>query len=189
MRIIAGNNRGAILTKLGALNTRPTAGRVRESLFNILDGGRFGRAITGARVIDALAGTGALGIEALSRGAATACFIEKNYDALRVLRTNIDKLDMQGCSTIIAGDAVSLSHWSYPPATIMFADAPYNSGAGQASAIAIHSIGGLARQAVVIIETHKSETLDHKLLSAASMMHNETRTYGKAALHFITYNG
>ena len=86
MRIIAGSRRGAKLTKLDAANTRPTADRVRESLFNILDGGRFGRALTGAVVIDAFAGTGALGLEALSRGAVSACFIEQTAEALAVLR-------------------------------------------------------------------------------------------------------
>ena len=72
MRIIAGSRRGTKLTKLDAANTRPTADRVRESLFNILDAGRFRRILDGAVVIDAFAGTGALGLEALSRGAASA---------------------------------------------------------------------------------------------------------------------
>ena len=94
MRIIAGSRRGAKLTKLDAVNTRPTADRVRESLFNILDSAKFGRALQGAFVIDAFAGTGALGLEALSRGAASAYFIEQSANALLVLRANVKKLDM-----------------------------------------------------------------------------------------------
>jgi 16S rRNA G966 N2-methylase RsmD len=78
MRIIAGSRRGTKLTKLDAANTRPTADRVRESLFNILDAGRFRRILDGAVVIDAFAGTGALGLEALSRGAESAYFIEQD---------------------------------------------------------------------------------------------------------------
>ena len=118
MRIIAGSRRGAKLTKLDAVNTRPTADRVRESLFNILDSGRFGRALHGAVVIDAFAGTGALGLEALSRGATSACFIEQSAVALLVLRANLKKLDMLRHSQIIAGDATSLLHWQHAPATI-----------------------------------------------------------------------
>ena len=127
----SGSRRGAKLTKLDAVNTRPTADRVRESLFNILDSGRFGRALHEAVVIDAFAGTGALGLEALSRGATSACFIEQSADALLVLRANVKKLDMHRRSQIITGDATSLLHWQHAPATILFADAPYHTGGGQ----------------------------------------------------------
>ena len=92
MRIIAGSRRGAILTKLDAVKTRPTADRVRESLFNILQAGRFQGFLTNSQVIDVFAGTGALGLEAISRGAAFASFIENDAAALAVLRANIAKL-------------------------------------------------------------------------------------------------
>ena len=189
MRIIAGSRRSAKLTKLDAGNTRPTTDRVRESLFNVLDGRRFGRSLHGAVVIDAFAGTGALGLEALSRGATSACFIEQSADALLVLRANIKKLDMQSVSQIIAGDATSLLHWPHAPATILFADAPYHTGGGQKTAITLQSLGGLMADAIVILETHKSETIDHKQLAAALLTHNETRIYGKAALHFFRASG
>ena len=188
MRIIAGSRRGAKLTKLDAANTRPTADRVRESLFNTLDGGRFGRALTGAVVIDAFAGTGALGLEALSRGAASACFIEQTAEALAVLRANIKKLDMHDRCQIIAGNATSLSHWPHAQATMLFADAPYHSGGGQQTALTLQSLGGLAAGAILILETHKSETIDQSQLAAALLTHDETRIYGKAALHFFTYS-
>ena len=189
MRIIAGSRRGAKLTKLDAVKTRPTADRVRESLFNILDSRRFGRTLHGAVVIDTFAGTGALGLEALSRGAASAFFIERSTDALLALRANIKKLDMHGHSRIIAGDATSLLHWPYTPATILFADAPYHTGGGQKTAITLQSLGGLAADAIVILETHKSETIDHDQLAAAFLSHDETRIYGKAALHFFRASG
>ena len=188
MRIIAGSRRGAKLTKLDAANTRPTANRVRESLFNILDAGRFRQIVNGAVVIDAFAGTGALGLEALSRGAESAYFIEQDPSALRVLRANIQKLDMQSRSQIIAGNASILSHWPYPPATLLFADAPYHSGTGQLAARTIQSLGGLAQDAMVVIETHKSETIDAAQLAAGFITHDDSRIYGKAALHFYTHN-
>ena len=84
MRIIAGRHRGTKLAEPAGASTRPTADRVRESLFNILAGGRFGEAVIDARVIDAFAGTGALGLEALSRGAAHASFIERDPGALKL---------------------------------------------------------------------------------------------------------
>ena len=189
MRIIAGSRRGAKLTKLDAVNTRPTADRVRESLFNILDSGRFGQALHGAVVIDAFAGTGALGLEALSRGATSACFIEQSADALLVLRANVKKLDMHRHSQIIVGNATSLTHWPYPPATMLFSDAPYHSGGGQQTALTLQSLGGLAAGAIIILETHKSETIDHDQLATAFLTHDETRIYGKAALHFFRASG
>jgi 16S rRNA (guanine966-N2)-methyltransferase len=189
MRIIAGSRRGAKLTKLDAVNIRPTADRVRESLFNILDSGKFGLALQGALVIDAFAGTGALGLEALSRGAASAYFIEQSADALLVLRANVKKLDMHSHSQIIAGDATSLTHWQHAPATILFADAPYHTGGGQKTAISLQSLGGLAAGAIVILETHKSETIDHGQLAAAFLTLDDTRIYGKTALHFFRTSG
>ncbi len=185
MRIISGSRRGAKLTKLDALNTRPTPDRVRESLFSILDSGRFGWALHHAVVIDAFAGTGALGLEALSRGATSACFIEQSADALLVLRANIKKLDMHSQSQIIAGDATSLMQWPHAPANILFADAPYHTGGGQKTAITLQLLGGLAANAIAILETHKSETIDYEQLAAAFLTHYETRIYGKVALHFF----
>ena len=189
MRIIAGSRRGAKLTKLDAVDTRPTPDRVRESLFNILDGGRFGWALHRAVVIDAFAGTGALGLEALSRGATSACFIEQSADALLVLRANIKKLDMRSHSQIIVGDATSLLHWPHAPASILFADAPYHTGGGQKTAINLQLLGGLVTDAIVILETHKSETINYDQLAAAFLTHDETRIYGKAALHFFRASG
>ena len=189
MRVIAGSRRGAKLTKLDAVDTRPTTDRVRESLFNILDSERFGRALHRAVVIDAFAGTGALGLEALSRGATSACFIEQSADALLVLRANIKKLDMHSHSKIIAADATRLLHWSHAPATILFADAPYHTGGGEKTAITLQSLGGLVADAIVVLETHKSETISHDQLAAACLTHDETRIYGKAALHFFRAGG
>ena len=189
MRIIAGSRRGAKLAKLDAANTRPTAGRVRESLFDILDGGRFGRALQGASVMDAFAGTGALGLEALSRGATSAFFIEQSTDALLVLRANIKKLDMHSQSHVIASDATSLLHWPHARASILIADAPYHTGGGQKTAITLQELGGLAAGAIVILETPKSETINLDKLATAFLTFDETRVYGKAALHFFRANG
>ena len=188
MRIIAGSRRGAILTKLDAVNTRPTADRVRESLFNILQGGRFHRLLTDCHVIDLFAGTGALGLEAVSRGAAFASFVENNGDALAVLRANIAKLRFQSSTAVLAVDALSLLHWQGAPAQLVFADAPYQSGAGLAAVTALARIGALANGAVIVLETGKTETLEIADISTPAFTVIEARNYGKTMLHFLTYH-
>ena len=187
MRIIAGSRRGAILTKLDAVNTRPTADRVRESLFNILQGGGFGQLLTDCHVIDLFAGTGALGLEAVSRGAAFASFVENNGDALAVLRANINKLRFQSSTAVLAFDALSLSHWQGKQAQLVFADAPYQSGVGLVAVTALARIGALANGAVIVLETGKTESLDITNGSTPAFTMVEARTYGKAMLHSLTY--
>ena len=187
MRIIAGSRRGAILTKLDAVNTRPTADRVRESLFNILQGGRFGRLLAYSHVIDLFAGTGALGLEAISRGAAFVTFIENNGDALAVLRANIAKLRFQSLTAVMAVDAGSLVHWRGAPSQLVIADAPYQSGAGLVAVTSLSRIGALADGAVIVLETGKTETLNIERVGTPALTMIETRSYGKATLHFLTY--
>ena len=187
MRIIAGSRRGATLTKMDAVNTRPTADRVRESLFNILQGGRFGRLLTNCHVIDLFAGTGALGLEAISRGAAFASFIENDDAALAVLRANIAKLRFQSLAAVLAVDAVSLVDWRSTPAQLVFADAPYRSGAGLVAVNTLSRIGALANGAVIVLETGKTETLDITDISTSAFTIIEARGYGKTMLHFLSY--
>lgn len=187
MRIIAGSRRGAILTKLDSINTRPTSDRVRESLFNILQGGRFGRLLADCHVIDLFAGTGAVGLEAVSRGAAFANFVENNEAALTVLRANIAKLRFQSSTAVIAVDAMSLQLWQGAPAKLVFADAPYKSRGGPVAATALARIGALADGAVIVIETSKDERLDIQAGSVPYFTIIDARSYGKAMLHFLAY--
>ena len=189
MRIIAGSRRGAALTKLDAVNTRPTADRVRESLFNILQGGRFSRLLEDCNVIDLFAGTGALGLEALSRGAAFASFVENDSNALAVLRANIAKLRFQSSTAVMAVDALSLLHWRGAPAQLVFADAPYQSGDGVIAVTALANIGALADGAIIVVETGKSETLYIANGGTSPYTMIEARSYGKAMLHILTYQG
>jgi len=186
MRIIAGSRRGAALTKLDAVKTRPTADRVRESLFNILQAGRFRGILADSQVIDVFAGTGALGLEAISRGAAFASFIENDASALAVLRANIAKLRFQSSAAVLAADATKLVHWRHAPASVVFADAPYQTEGGLVAINALAKIGALGDAAVVIIETEKTETVDSSSL-ATGLTPIDERNYGKALLHFLTY--
>ena len=189
MRIIAGRHRGTKLAQPAGADTRPTGDRVRESLFNILEGGRFGDVLAGATVIDAFAGTGALGLEALSRGSHHTTFIERDRDALAVLRANITRLDRAADSRVIAGDALSIASWRGLPASLMFADAPYGSGDGLAAALRLADIGALAAGALVILETEKSEQPDPELMAAGRLSPLDDRRYGRARLHFLKVSG
>ena len=187
MRIIAGRHRGTKLTELVGASTRPTADRVRENLFNILAGGRYGDVIANAAIIDGFAGTGALGLEALSRGASFCSFLEREHAALEVLRRNIDRLDRTGDTAVIAGDALALASWRGQPANLLIADAPYGSGGGQALAIRLAGIGALAPDALAVIETGQEENLDEDVLAEAGFGIEDSRRYGRSRLHFLTY--
>jgi len=189
MRIIAGRHRGTKLAQPAGADTRPTGDRVRESLFNILEGGRFGDVLAGAIIIDAFAGTGALGLEALSRGGIYTTFIERDQAALSVLRANIARLDRTKDSRIIAGDAMSVTSWKGMPASLLFADAPYGSGGGLATAVRLANIGALASGALIILETEKSEQPDPDQMAAGGLSPVDDRRYGRARLHFLQVAG
>jgi 16S rRNA (guanine966-N2)-methyltransferase len=118
MRIIAGEFRSRKLKSLPGLETRPTPDRLRESLFNIL-----APRIEDAVFVDAYAGTGAVGIEALSRGARKAVFLERSRSALEILHENLRALDLEARSQVVLGRvAMLLAHY---PADIVFLDPPY----------------------------------------------------------------
>src|SRR5690606_41899371 len=108
MRIVAGRHRGARLEAPPGDATRPTSDRARQALFDTLTGGRFDIDLNEAVVLDLFAGTGALGLEALSRGAARAVFVEKDRTALAVLNRNIAHLKAGACTLVLAQDATRL---------------------------------------------------------------------------------
>jgi 16S rRNA (guanine966-N2)-methyltransferase len=124
MRVIAGEFRSRRLKSIAGLATRPTPDRLRETLFDIL-----APRIEGALFLDAYAGTGAVGIEALSRGARHVFFLERSRGAIEVIRENLASLDLEARATVVTGPVLlTLSHY---PADIVFADPPYEqSGAG-----------------------------------------------------------
>lgn len=155
MRIIAGKHRGTHLSEVGkgdeAAHLRPTSDRVRESLFNVLEGGRFGRPLQNARVLDLFAGSGALGLEALSRGAAHATFVENGKAGQRLIAQNIAKLGCAGDCTVLKTDATRL-----PPAptacSLIFLDPPYGKGLGQLALGAAMAQGWIASGALIVWE-------------------------------------
>lgn len=183
--IIAGSRRGTKLSPLAGKAVRPTAQRTRAALFNILSGGRYAVRLEGAVVLDMFAGTGALGLEALSRGAGTAIFAEQDRAALAVLRRNIARLDFAAQCRVIAGAAEKLPPWEGPPADILLMDAPYDQGLTTAGLAAARQAGALHQASLIMAETRKSEELD----LPAGFQLAERRLYGMAALHILSLTG
>ena len=183
MHIIAGRARGTKLTSPEGRHVRPTGQRTREALFNLLAGGRFAPQIEQAQIIDACAGTGALGLEAISRGAAEAVFIEADRDALSCLRKNIERLRVAEQSQIVVSKVQAITSWAHKACDILLIDAPYNQGITEAGITALATAGALEEGALIVAATHKSETLT--LPDAFVMAYR--RTYGIAALHLMNY--
>jgi 16S rRNA (guanine966-N2)-methyltransferase len=161
LRIVAGRHRGRRLAAPEGLATRPTAERVRQALFDMLWHAPWaGReAVENTRVLDAFAGTGALGLEALSRAAARAVFIEPDRAALRALRANIVTLGEQDRARVIAGDATRPPP-ADAPCSLVFLDPPYGQALVPRAFAALGAAGWIAPGALVVAEIGKAETLD-----------------------------
>ena len=153
MRIIAGAHRGVALASVGkgdaGAHLRPTTDRVRESLFNVLSNHDV---IEGARVLDLFAGTGALGLEALSRGAAFAAFVDDGRVAQRLIGQNIAKLRLRDQTEVIRRDARKLPGRTGAPFDLMFLDPPYRMGFGAKAVASAIDGGWLARKAFIVWE-------------------------------------
>ena len=152
MRIVGGRLGGRTLAAPKSQNVRPTGDRLRESLFNIL-AHRYDDPITGARVLDLLAGTGALGLEAMSRGSAFALLIDDGAEARALIRQNVEALGLGGVTRIFRRDATKLGA-VHPnePFGLVFLDPPYRKGLAEKSLASLRDGGWLAPDALVIVE-------------------------------------
>ncbi|KIN74117.1 16S rRNA (guanine(966)-N(2))-methyltransferase RsmD [Sulfitobacter guttiformis] len=153
MRIIAGTYRGTVLAEVGEGDTeahlRPTSDRVRESLFSMLT---HLDVIRGARVLDLFAGTGALALEALSRGASKAILVESGRVGQKLIAQNIEKVRAGGNATLMRNDATQLGAWIAAPFDLVFLDPPYGKGMGQQALLAARAGGWLVKGALVVWE-------------------------------------
>lgn len=183
MRIIAGTWRGRPLAAVGkgdaGAHLRPTTDRVRESLFSMLAGGRFGDPITEARVLDLFAGTGALGFEALSRGAAGAVFVDDGRTAQGLIRQNIAKLDAAAQSKIISRNATRLGPNPGKPFTLVFCDPPYSKGLGEKALATARDGGWIAPGALIVWE----ESADITPPDGLALL--DARRYGDTHIHIL----
>jgi 16S rRNA (guanine966-N2)-methyltransferase len=158
MRIVAGECRGRVLVAPPGQGTRPTADRVRQALFDMLMHAEWGgrAAVEDAVVLDVFAGTGALGLEALSRGAAFALFIENDAAALRALRTNVATCRAEGQVQIVAGDVFRVTKGR--AASLVFLDPPYGENFVPRAIGRLREVGRIAPGALIIAETGREET-------------------------------
>jgi 16S rRNA (guanine966-N2)-methyltransferase len=173
MRVVGGTLRGRALAAPQSNAIRPTADRLRESVFNIL-AHAYGGPVTGARVLDLFAGTGALGIEALSRGAAFALFIDERAEARALLRENVTALGLGGTSRIFRRDATRLGP-AHPlePFTLAFLDPPYGQGLAEKALASARDGGWLAPDALVVVE----EAAKARFAAPAGFSETERRSY------------
>jgi 16S rRNA (guanine966-N2)-methyltransferase len=184
MRIIGGVNRGRRLTAPRGLKTRPTAERVREALFDIV-----GPAVAGTRVLDLYAGTGAVGIEALSRGAVRAVFVESDRVALRALRRNLGELAIgRERGRIVVGDAASVlaTLGGEAPFDLVFLDPPYAASASPRALGGIVAANLLAPAARVVVQ-HLTKTAVP--CPTGLVVDRLPRRFGETALTFFRPEG
>jgi 16S rRNA (guanine966-N2)-methyltransferase len=183
MRIVGGSHRGRRLVAPPGETVRPTSDRVREGLFNILSHGGFaaeGIPFAAAAVLDAFAGTGAFGLEALSRGAAEAVFIENDRDALAAMRRNIAALGETARSRVIARDATRPPRATVSCA-VAFLDPPYKSGVAAPALTALAAAGWLSPDALAVAEIGARE----EFLPPDGFALLDERVYGAARLVFL----
>jgi 16S rRNA (guanine966-N2)-methyltransferase len=183
LRIVGGSHRGRRLVAPPGEAVRPTSDRAREALFNILSHGNFaasGLPFADRPVLDAFAGTGALGLEALSRGASAAVFIEREREALAALRRNIGALGEEDRAQIVAGDATRPPRAAFACA-VAFLDPPYRSGLAAPAVAALAAAGWLTPDALIVIEVAAREELP----ATAGFTLMDERTYGAARLVFL----
>ena len=200
LRIIGGEFRGKRLSSFRGVDLRPTTDRIRESIFDILS-----HQLPGSIVLDLFAGTGALGLEALSRGATFGVFVDQNKKALSVIERNIRSLDIgtqtkmirwnignnlnfirrvqRESSRLSPGDSDEADRWIF---SLVFIDPPYNRQLVGQTLRHLHSSGSLAKGAVVVVEHSPSESIPEDAVGFTIL---DQREYGQAEISFLNYVG
>jgi len=180
LRVVGGELRGRPLAAPRSDAIRPTTDRTREAVFNIISHSQSVR-LEGARVLDLFAGTGALGIEALSRGAAHCLFIEESAEGRGLIRTNVEAMGLQGRTKIFRRDATALGETgTIQPFDIVFADPPYGKGLGERALASALSGGWLRQQAFVMVE----EASGSPFQPPAGLKLVQRRDYGDTTVTF-----
>jgi 16S rRNA (guanine966-N2)-methyltransferase len=185
MRIVAGSLKGRLLRSPEGPAIRPTSDRLRESLFNVL-AHRYGDPIQDARVIDLFAGTGALGLEALSRGAAFALFVDDDFEARALLRANIDQLALGGRTKIFRRNATKLGAApAGEPFSVAFLDPPYRMSLAEDALISLRDGAWLKPGGLAVVE----EAVASILNVPAGFAVLETRRYGDTQIVILRATG
>ena len=181
LRIIAGKHGGRRIATPAGDFARPTSERVREALFSILESRR---ALADARVLDACAGSGALGLEALSRGAAHVTFFDTSRRALKVIADNIATLAEESATDVRQVDVTNPPQ-AVAACTLVFLDAPYRSDVAERALPALLAAGWLADGALVVVESERGA----ELTLPAGFRDAVCRAYGSTELLFVEFEG
>jgi 16S rRNA (guanine966-N2)-methyltransferase len=182
MRIVAGKFRGKQLLSPEDESIRPTADRVRESIFNIL-ASRLGPSFDGLRVLDLFAGTGAMGLEALSRGAASVVFVDTGAEARGLIRDHIEAFGAGGIAKLLRRDATALGDaGTMGPVDLVFLDPPYGRGLGEQALASLRDGGWLKPDTLLVLE----ESNNAAIMLPPGFALDDRREYGAAAVHIIT---
>jgi len=178
MRIVGGSLGGRVLRAPAGRATRPTSEKVREAVFNILGG-----VVDGARVLDLFAGSGALGIEALSRGAAHVTFVDSGREAVKVLTANLAELGLADRALVVAGDVLRVvARPPEAPWRLVFVDPPYASDLATRAVAALPS-ASLLPDAQIVIEHDRRHVPPDAL---GSLLRRDLRRYGDTQVSFYT---
>jgi 16S rRNA (guanine966-N2)-methyltransferase len=182
MRIVAGKFRGKHLDSPADGSIRPTADRVREAVFNIL-AGRLGPGLDGRRVLDLFAGTGAMGLEALSRGAAPVVFVDSGAEARGLIRDHIEAFGAGGVAKHLRRDATALGPaGTMGPVDLVFLDPPYGQGLGERALVSLRDGGWLQPETILVLE----EAAEATLALPPGFALDDRRTYGATAVAFLS---
>jgi 16S rRNA (guanine966-N2)-methyltransferase len=180
MRVVGGRLRGRALVAPASRDIRPTSDRLRESLFDVLTH-RYPDRLEGARVVDLFAGSGALGVEALSRGAAFALFVDNSAEARALLRANVEALALGGVTRIFRADATQLGRApAGPPFDLAFLDPPYNQNLASPALAALITGGWLAPGGLAVVEEH----VRAEIAAPEALTLLDERIYGDTKLAF-----
>ncbi|MBT1155052.1 16S rRNA (guanine(966)-N(2))-methyltransferase RsmD [Aminobacter anthyllidis] len=181
MRVVGGELRGRPLATPRDNAIRPTTDRTREAVFNML-AHRFADRLEGARVLDLFAGTGALGIEALSRGAPYCVFIEESAEGRGLIRTNVESFGLTGRTKIFRRDATGLGDaGTLGPFGLVFADPPYGKGLGEKALRSARAGGWLAPGALCVVEEAAAAAFE----PGPGFSIVDERSYGETVIRFI----
>jgi len=187
VRIIGGEHKGRNLVGLGkgdpTAHLRPTSVRVRESIFNLIIGGRFGNKLANCNILDLFAGTGALGLEAISRGAKSVVFVDNGQQAIQLLRKNISICAAENKARVFKADATKkLPTQLKNSFDLVFIDPPYGKGLGQQALKILKKCELLNTETLIILEEGE------QINSFESFSIEECRRYGSSYAHFLTPN-
>ena len=183
MRVIAGTAKGTKLNSIDDLSTRPTLDRVKEPLFSIIQ-----NYLQGANVLDLFAGSGALGIECLSRGSKHCVFCDKSYKSIQMINENIKKTKMQDKVTVINTDYKKCLEMQKNGFDIIFIDPPYKFDIAIDSVKRIMDLKLLTKDGIIVIETDEKER-DLKELEKIDLEVYDVRKYGRVNLIFLHERG